>query len=128
MLFVCAYIWSICTHMSFVCQSYVLVGHLHITRIYPHLIRMSLVCTRMSLACHAYVTCMYSHVIHVSLVCTRMSSVGHSYLLVCPLYVTRMYSYVIRMSLVCGFSINRNTWKTMYICFIVRCVTKAETL
>ena len=72
----------VCTRMSSVCHSYVLVC-----------IRMSLVCTRMSsvchsyvLVCHRYVTRMYSYVIsmllvcaHMSLVCTRTSSVCNSY-------------------------------------------------
>ena len=71
----------VCTHMSSVCHSYVLL-------------------------CHPYVTRMYSYVIRISLVCTRMSSVWHSYVLVCHPYVTRMYAYVIRMSLACGFTIN----------------------
>ena len=67
--------------ISFVCQSYVLVCHLHVTR-------------------------MYSYVNRISLICTRMSSVCHSHRLVCHPYVTRMYSYVIRMSLICGFTMN----------------------
>ena len=70
-----------CTHMSSVCQWYVLV-------------------------CHSYVTFMSSYVIRMPLVGTRMSSICYSYVLACRLYVTRMYSYVIRMSLVFGFTTN----------------------
>ena len=123
MSLVCARILSIFTRMPFVCQSYVLVYHLYVTRMYLYvmvchlyillyqpyvtriyscLIRMSLVYSRMSFVCHSYVfvhhsyvTRMYSYVIRMSLVCTRMSFVCHSYVLV-----------VIRMSLVCGFTMN----------------------
>ena len=87
----------ICTLMSFVCHSYVLVCHTYVTRTYSYVIRMSLICTRMSSVCHSYVlachpcfTRMYSYAIRMPLVCTHMSS-----------YVTRMYSHVIRMSLIC---------------------------
>ena len=48
MLFVCVYILSVCTRMSFVCHSYV--------------IRMSLVCTRMSSVCHLYVLSCHPYV------------------------------------------------------------------
>ena len=79
----------VCTCMSPVCHSYVLVCHPCVTRMYSYVIRMSLVCTHMSFVCHSYVlvcnlhvTCIYSYVIrmslvytHMSLVCTRMSSV-----------------------------------------------------
>ena len=109
---------SLCTLMSPVCHSFVLVYHPYVPRMYSYAIHMSLVCTRMSsvflsyvpvchsyvLVCHPYVTRMYSYVIRMSLVCTRMSFVCHSYVirmsLVCHSYVTRMYSHVIRMSLV----------------------------
>ena len=94
--------------ISFVCQSYVLVCHLHVTHMYSYVIRILLICTRMSsichshvLVCHPYITHMYSYVIRMSLACTRMSSVCHSYVLVCHPYVTCMYSYAIRESLVC---------------------------
>ena len=66
---------SICTRMSSVCHSYVLVYY-------------------------SYVTLMYS-VCLMLLICTYMSSVCHSYVLICHPYVTRRYWYVIRMSLVC---------------------------
>ena len=97
----------VCTPMSSVCHSYVLVCDPDVTRIYWCAIRMSLVC-------HQSVTRMYSHVIHRSFVCTRMTSVCHSYIIrmysyVIRMYsyVTRMYSYVNRISLVCGFTMNR---------------------
>ena len=75
MSLVCVRIWSIYTHMPYLCHSHVLVC-----------IRMSIVCTRMSsvchlyaLVCHPYVTRMYLYVIRVSLVSTRTSSLCHSY-------------------------------------------------
>ena len=59
----------VCTGMSSVCHSYVLVC-------YPYVTRMSLACTGMSSVCHSYVlvfhpyvTLMYSYVIRMSLVC-----------------------------------------------------------
>ena len=98
----------VCTRMSSVFHSYVLLCHSYVTRMYSYVIRMSLERTRMSsvchsyvLVCHLYVTRMYLHVIRVSLVCTLMSSVCHLYVLICHPYVTRMYSHVIRMSLIC---------------------------
>ena len=97
----------VCTRMSSVCPSHLLVCHPYVTLMYFYVIRMSLVCIRMSsvchshlLVCHLYVTHMYQYVIRISLVCTCMPSVCHSYILVCYLYVTSMYSYVIRLSLV----------------------------
>ena len=100
----------VCTRISSVCPSYVLVYHPYVTRMYSYAIRMSLVCTRMSsvyhsyvLVCHPYVTRMYSYVIRMSLVCHP--------------YVTRMYSYVICMLLVCGFTMNHyHKIKQTYIC------------
>ena len=50
----------VCTCMSFVRHSYVLIRHSYV------------------LVCHPYVTHMYSYVLCMSLVCTRMSSVCHS--------------------------------------------------
>ena len=93
----------VCIRMSSVCQSYVLVCHPYVTRMYSLLvyIRMSFLCHSYVLACHPYVTRMYSYVLRMSLVCTRMSSICHSYVLACHPYVTCMYSYVIRMSLLC---------------------------
>ena len=58
----------VCTRISFICHSYVLVCHLYVTRMYSYVIRMSLVCTRMPFLCHSYV-------------------------LVCHPYVTRMWFY-----------------------------------
>ena len=76
---------TVCTRMSFVCHSfvlmssvchsYVLVYHPYVTHIYSH------------------VTLMYSYVIGMSLVCTRMSSVCHSYVLVCHPCVSGMWFY-----------------------------------
>ena len=83
--------------MPFVCQSYVYSYVICMSLICT---RMSSICHSYVLVCHPCVTLMYSYVIRMSLVCTRMSSVCHSYVLVCYPYVTRMYSYVIRMSLV----------------------------
>ena len=97
MSFVCHVIRMslVCTCMSPVSHSYILVCHPYVTHVY------------------LYVIPMYTCVIRMSLVCTRMSSVClscvlvcHSYLLVCHPYVTRVYSYVIRMPLVCGFTMN----------------------
>ena len=77
----------VCTGISSVCRSYVLVCHpyffffflsAYFTRIYSYIICMSLVCTRMSSVCHPYVTRLYSYVTRMSLVCTSMSSVCHS--------------------------------------------------
>ena len=68
----------LCTCMSSVCHSYVLmpsVCHSYVLVCHPYLTRMSLACTRMSL------------------VCTHMSSVCYSYVLVCHPYVTRMWFY-----------------------------------
>ena len=77
----------VCTRVSFVSHSYVLVCHPCVTRMYSYVIRISLIC--------------YSYVIRMSLVCTCMSFVCHWYILVCHSYVTGIYWYVIRMSLVC---------------------------
>ena len=104
----------VCTRISFVFHSYVLVCHSdvlvchpYVTHMYSYVIRMSLVCTRMPSVCHSYVlvyhsyvTRMYTYVVRMSLVCTCMPSVCHSCVLVCHLYVTRTYLYAIRMSLV----------------------------
>ena len=84
---------SLCTLMSPVCHSFVLVYHPYVPRMYSYTIHMSLVCTRVPSVCHSYVrvchpyfyrmypyvTRMYSYVIRMSLVCTRMSSVCYSY-------------------------------------------------
>ena len=89
----------VCTRISSVCPSYVLVYHPYVTRMYSYAIRMSLVCTRMSSVFLSYVP------------------VCHSYVLVCHPYVTRMYSYVICMLLVCGFTMNHyHKIKQTYIC------------
>ena len=77
----------VCSRMSFICHSYVLVCH-------P-------LCHSYALVWHPYVIRMYSFVICMSLVCTRLSFVCHSYVLVCHSYVTSVYSYVIRMWLIC---------------------------
>ena len=60
--------WNNCTCMSFVCHLHVLLG-----------ILMSSVCNSYVLLCHSYVTRMYSCVIRMSLACTFMSFVCHSY-------------------------------------------------
>ena len=51
----------VCTRISSVCYSYVLVCH-------PYVTRISLVCTRMSSVCHSYVTRMYSYVMNQKIV------------------------------------------------------------
>ena len=79
----------VCTRMSSVYHSYVLVCHAYVTRMY------------------SYVTRIHSYVIRISLVFTRMSSVCHSYALVCHPYVTRLHSYVTGMSLVCNPYVTR---------------------
>ena len=87
MSFVC-HSYVIC--ISSVCDSYVIVCHLYVTRMYSYAIRMSLVCTRMSSVCHSYVLVGHSYV-------TRMYScisfVCHSYAFICLSYVTRMWFY-----------------------------------
>ena len=101
----------VCTRMSSVYHSYVLVCHPFVTRMYLYVIRISLVCTRMSSICHSYVlvclsvchsyvlighpyvTRMYCYVIRMPFVCIRMSFVCHSYVLACHSYVTRMWFY-----------------------------------
>ena len=111
-----------CTLISSICHSCVLLYHLYVTRLnsyvmvcHPYVTRMSIVFHSHLLVCHPYVTRMYSCVIRMSLVCTRicngmssvchsyvicvlltftcMSSVCHSYELVCHLCVTRMWFY-----------------------------------
>ena len=108
MSFVCAHILSICTRISFVCQSYALVFHPYVTRSN----RMSSACHSYVLVCHPYVTRMYSYVIRMSLVCTCMSFVCHSYILLCHPYF-----------IICGFtmklsgSLRLSFWVT--VCFSV---------
>ena len=87
----------VCTRMSSICHSYVLVC------MYVLVCNgMSLVSTRMSSVCHlyvfvchtyTYVTRMHSYVIRMSLVYTRMLSICHSHVLACHPYVTHMYSF-----------------------------------
>ena len=62
--------------MTPVCQSYVLVCHLHVTHIYS----MSFVCQSYVLTCNPYDTTIYSYVIRMSFVC-------HTYLLAYHLYI-----------------------------------------
>ena len=90
----------VCTRMTLICHSFVIVCYPYVTRMYSYVIRISLVSTRMSSVWHSYVvvsqpyvTHMYSDVIRMSLVCTRMLSVCHSYVVVCHPYVTRMWFY-----------------------------------
>ena len=92
----------LCTRMSSVCHSYVLVSHPFVTRMYSYVILMSLV----------------------------ISSVYHSYVLVCHPYVTRIYSYVIRMSLVCSFtmSLTFNLVSFFYLLFFFRMLQILVTL
>ena len=85
--------WVVCTRISSVYHSYVLVFNgASLTFILMssvcdlYVIRMSPVCTRMSLVCHSYVirtsllyTRMYLYVVLMSLACTHMSSVCYSY-------------------------------------------------
>ena len=108
----------VCTRMSSVYHSYVLVCHPCVTRMYScvirmslvctHVIRMSLVCIRMPSVCHSYVIRMYSYVIRMLLVCTRMSSVCHS-------YVIRMSLVCARMSSVCH---SYEIYHEPFICFL----------
>ena len=104
----------VCTPVSSVCYSYLLVCHvapLLYTRLSWYGNRMCsyvVVCHSYVLECHRYVTRMYWCVIRMSLVRSDISSACHSYVLVCHLYVIRLYSYVIRMSLVCGFTRNHH--------------------
>ena len=111
----------VCTLMSSVSHSYVLVCHPYLTRMYSYVIRMSLICTHMSSVCHSYVlvcypyvTRMYSYIIRMSLVSTSMSSVCQSYVLICHPYDTRMYWYVICVSLVSGFTMCLLTYSSIW--------------
>ena len=61
------------THMSFVCRWYVLVCHPYD----PYVTPMYSYVPRMSFVCHPCVTRMYSYVTRISLVCTRISLVCH---------------------------------------------------
>ena len=67
---------------------------------------MSFVCHSYALVCHLHVTLIYSYATRIALVCTRMSVIHHPYVLVCYSYASCMCSYVICMSLVCVFTIN----------------------
>ena len=102
MLFVCAHILSVSTHMPSLCHQHVLVWHPYVSRMYS-----SSLCHQHVLIWHPYVSRMYSssvchsYVIRMSLACTCMSSVCHQHVVVCNPYVTRMYSFAIRMSLAC---------------------------
>ena len=98
----------VCTRLSSICHSYVLVCHPYVTRMHSYVIRMSLVCTPMSsichsnvLACHSYVARMYAYPIRMPVVCTRMSLVCTCLSSVCHSYVTRMLLVCTRMSFVC---------------------------
>ena len=84
--------YSYAIRMPFVCHSYALVCHSHVTLMRSYVIRMSLVCTRMSSIYHSYVTRMHSYVIPMLLSCARMSSVCHSYVLVYHSYVPACHS------------------------------------
>ena len=110
LMFYVIHTWLVYIRMSFICDSYVLVCHAHVTcismyvtRMYSYAIRMWHINTKMSflcdlyvLVCHPYVILLYLYVIRISFVCTRL------YATVCTPYVTHMYSYVIYMSLVCS--------------------------
>ena len=84
---------SLCTLMSPVCHSFVLVYHPYVPRMYSYTIHMSLVCTRVPSVCHSYVRVCHPYFYRMYPYVTRMSSVCHSYVLVCHLYVTRMWLY-----------------------------------
>ena len=92
--------WVVCTRISSVYHSYVLVFNgTSLTFILMssvcdlYVIRMSPVCTRMSLVCHSYVTRMSSVRHFCILVCIYMSSLCHLRVLICHPYVTRMWFY-----------------------------------
>ena len=82
----------VCTRMSSACHSYVLVYHLCVARMYSHVTCMYshvMICHSYALTCHTYVTRMHSYVLYVfrmSLVCVLTSSICHSYLLACHPY------------------------------------------
>ena len=63
------YMSLVCTRMSSVCYSYVLVRHLYVTRMSSVCHSYVLVCHSYALVCHPYVTRIYLYVIHMSLVC-----------------------------------------------------------
>ena len=108
----------VCTRMSFVCHSSVVLPWTisntyfenHIlyyqkalkkltlffcrTACHPYVTCMSFVCYLYTLEYHSYVTRMYSYVILMWLVCSRMLSVCHSYVLICHLYLLVCHAYV----------------------------------
>ena len=45
----------VCTRVSFLYHSYVIVCYPYVTRMYSYVICMSLICTHMSSLCHSYV-------------------------------------------------------------------------
>ena len=45
----------VCTRVSFLYHSYVIVCYPYVTRMYSYVICMSLICTHMSSVCHSYV-------------------------------------------------------------------------
>ena len=123
----------VCTNISLVYHSYVLLCHRYVTRMYPYVIRMSLVCIRMSsvrhsyvLAYHPYVTRMYLYVICITLVCTRMSSVGHSYVLVCTRMSSVCDSYVVLPWSVCFFVIVGCLTARRMVCNKISCNHKLQ--
>ena len=77
----------ICTCMSSIYHSYVLVCH-------PYITRMSLVCTRMSPVCLSCVLLF----IRMSFVCTRMSSVCHSSVVLLWTVISFIYTEMISSS------------------------------
>ena len=105
--------------LQFVCEPYVLVSHLYVTRMYFYVMvrhSHSFLChpyvTRMSSVCHPYVLVCHSYVIRMSLVCHPYVTRVYSYVFICRPYVTCVYSCVIRMLLVCGFTMNvLKRWK-----------------
>ena len=80
----------VCTPMSLVYHSYVLICHSYDTCV-------SFVCISMLLVSHSYVLICHSYVTRMSIVCHSYLLVCHSYALVRHSYVGRSYSYVTRM-------------------------------
>ena len=91
--------------MPFLWQSYILICH-------PQVIRM-----------YSYATCIYSNVIQISLVCTRVSTVYHLFALTCYSYDIQMYLHVSRMPLVC-------TCMYLVVChlYVVICISLVFSL
>ena len=84
-------------YMTLVCQSYVVVCHPYVTRMWSGCNSYLLVChqyvTRMSSVCHPYVLVWHPYVNRMSSACTHISSVCTRMSPVCQPYFTRLWFY-----------------------------------